>query len=216
MRKHRQAFVVEHRRGKAERMATVCRQPPLKTANLAVFAASNVLCVAMEVWHVLCVNARVYLDGEITMQVNASQSNASSLTLSAASRASNAPDFQAALDAAQQSLVASGGNVADILATRKTAGEELAEYQSKSVAQHLREAILKEMGLTEGDLDAMPPEQRAAIEDTIAEKIEERLLAEAGGTQASAANPAASLLSLVAQGQAVAQQLSPSNAIQPG
>ena len=63
------------------------------------------------------------------MQVYASPSNASSQTLSAASRASNAPDFQAALDAAQQSLVASGGSVADISATRKTAGEELAEYE---------------------------------------------------------------------------------------
>ena len=89
------------------------------------------------------------------MQVNALPSNTSSLTLSAASRASNAPDFQSVLDGAQQSLVANGGSVADVLATRKTAGEELAEYQSKSVAQHLRDAILKEMGLTEDDLDAM-------------------------------------------------------------
>ena len=150
------------------------------------------------------------------MQVYASPSNASSLTLSAASRASNAPDFQAALDDAQQSLVASGGSAADISATRKTAGEELAEYQSKSVAQHLRDAILKEMGLTEDDLDAMPPEQRAAIEDTIAEKIKERLLAEAGGAQHSATNPLAMLRSLVAQGQAAAQQSSPADMISLG
>ena len=150
------------------------------------------------------------------MQVNALPSNTSSLTLSAASRASNAPDFQAALDAAQQSLVARGGSVADISAARKTAGEELAEYQSKSVAQHLRDAILKEMGLSEDDLDAMPPEQRAAIEDSIAEKIKERLLAEAGGAAHSAANPLASLRSLVAQGQAAAQQLFPADMISLG
>lgn len=145
------------------------------------------------------------------MQVYASPSNASSQTLSAASRASNAPDFQAALDAAQQSLVATGGSAADISAPRKTAGEELAEYERKSVAEHLRDAILKEMGLTEEELDAMPPEQRAAIEDTIAEKIKERLLADGGGTQRSA-DPAASLLSLLRQGQVAVEQLSASNA----
>ena len=145
------------------------------------------------------------------MQVNATQSSASSLVSSAANRASNTSDFQAALDAAQQSLAATGGSTADISATRKTAGEELAEYQSKSVAQHLRDAILKEMGLTEGDLDAMPPEQRAAIEDTIAEKIKERLLAQGDGTQSSA-NPATSLLSMLSQGQVVVEQLAQSGA----
>ena len=150
------------------------------------------------------------------MQIDATQNNISYRILSAASRANSSSDFQAALDAAQRSAFANSGSVADVSPARKTAGEELAEYQSKSVAQHLRDAILREMGLTEDDLDAMPPEQRAAIEDTIAEKIKERLLAEAGGAQASTANPAASLLALVAQGQAVAQQLSPSNAIEPG
>ena len=145
------------------------------------------------------------------MQVNATPSNASSLTSSTASRAKNAPDFQAAIDAAQQNLAATGGSTAEISAPRKTAGEELAEYQSKSVAQHLRDAILKELGLTEEELDAMPPEQRAAIEDTIAEKIKERLLADGDGAQRSA-DPAASLLSLLRQGQVAVEQLSASNA----
>ena len=145
------------------------------------------------------------------MQVNATQSKVSLLVSSAASCTNNAPDFQAALDDAQQNLVASGGSAADISAPRKTAGEELAEYQSKSLAQHMRDAILKEMGLTEGDLDAMPPEQRAAIEDTIAEKIKERLLAQGDGTQSSA-NPATSLLSMLSQGQVVVEQLAQSGA----
>ena len=145
------------------------------------------------------------------MQVNATQSSASSLVSSAANRASNTSDFQAALDAAQQSLAATGGSTADISATRKTAGEELAEYQSKSVAQHIRDAILKEMGLTEEDLDAMPPEQRAAIEESIAEKFKERLLAQGDGAQGFA-NPAASLLSLLRQEQFAVEQLSSSSA----
>ena len=145
------------------------------------------------------------------MQVNRVQAAAQS-QLAAATTSSQA-DFQAMLDVAKQNLVgagrsgltsSSGSNVANALATHKTAGEELAEYQSKSVAQHLRDAILKEMGLTEEQLDAMPPEQRAAIEETIAEKIQQRLLAESGDAQSATANPAASLLSLLTQAQAQA------------
>lgn len=148
------------------------------------------------------------------MQVNATQSSVSSLLSSAASRANTTADFQAALDEAQQRLVVSSGDTAKVSATRKTAGEELAEYESKSLAQHmrdLRDAILKEMGLTEEDLAAMPPEQRAAIEESIAEKIKERLLAQGDGAQ-DLANPAASLLSLLRQEQFAVEQLSSSSA----
>ena len=145
------------------------------------------------------------------MQVNATPSNVSSRVSSTASRTDNTSDFQAALDAAQQSLAATGGSTADISATHKTAGEELAEYESKSLAQHMRDAILKEMGLTEEELDAMPPEQRAAIEEAIAEKFKERLLAQGDGAQGGA-NPAASLLSLLRPEQFAVEQLSSSNA----
>ena len=145
------------------------------------------------------------------MQVNATPSNALSQVASAASRANNTSDFQAALDAAQQTLAATGGSVSEVAAPRKTAGEELAEYQSKSLAERIRDAILKEMGVTEEDLDAMPPEQRAAVEDEIAERIEARLLAEDGSAQNSV-NPGASLLSLLKQQQAAVEQLSSSSA----
>ncbi len=58
------------------------------------------------------------------------------------------------------------------------ARQDLADYMSKSPAEHMREAILKEMGLTEDDLKAMPPEKRAAVEADIDRRIKERLLAE--------------------------------------
>lgn len=131
------------------------------------------------------------------MQVNRVQ--AATQSQLAAVTTGNQADFQAALDAAKQNIAGTG-------VTHKTAGEELAEYQSKSLAQHLRDAILKEMGLTEEQLDAMPPEQRAAIEETIAEKIEQRLLAEGGDAQGAVADPAASLLSLLTQVQAAVDQ----------
>lgn len=149
------------------------------------------------------------------MQVNRVQAAAQSQL--AAMETSSQAGFQAMFEAAKQNLAGAGSsgltsssqsNVANALATHKTAGEELAEYESKSVAQHLRDAILKEMGLTEEQLDAMPPEQRAAIEQTIAEKIQQRLLAESSDAQSATVNPAASLLSLLTQAQAAVSQSS--------
>lgn len=154
------------------------------------------------------------------MQVNAKQSGASSLISSAASRTTNPSDFQAALDAAQQSLVQGRGSAAAVNSSKsaaasvapiqKSAAQELAEYESKSVAQHMRDAILKEMGLSEEELDAMPPEQRAAVEERIVERMREKLLAQAGGTSNAAAQGSAVQLSLLTQGGAAAGALSES------
>ena len=60
----------------------------------------------------------------------------------------------------------------------------------------MRDAILKEMGLTEDDLAAMPPEKRKVIEDTIAAKIKEKLL-EHSDVAKNAANKPLSTQSLL-------------------
>lgn len=75
-------------------------------------------------------------------------------------------------------------------AAAKTAAQELEEFLRKTPIQHLRDAILKEMGLTEEDLKSMPPEKRAAVEETIAAKIKEKLL---GKNDVSTGNSAQSL-----------------------
>ena len=61
---------------------------------------------------------------------------------------------------------------------RSEAARELAEYAEKSVAERVRDAILKDMGLTEDDLKAMDPEKRAAIEDEIARRMKAILAGE--------------------------------------
>ena len=151
------------------------------------------------------------------MQVNGVQ--AAARYQIAAAKTSSQADFQASLDVAKQNLIgasiassaasSSESPVEKVLTTHKTAGEELAEYQSKSVAQHLRDAILKEMGLTEDDLDAMTPEKRAAVEETIAKKIQERLLAQSDSAPELSGPP---ILSLLTQGLAAIEQLSSSRA----
>ncbi len=54
----------------------------------------------------------------------------------------------------------------------------LVAYIMELHARRLREEVLESMGLTEEDLGKMPPEQRAAIEKTIAEEIQKRMAAE--------------------------------------
>lgn len=54
--------------------------------------------------------------------------------------------------------------------------KELDDYLKKSPAEHMREAILARMGLSEESLKAMPPEQRAAVEAEINRQITECLL----------------------------------------
>lgn len=68
---------------------------------------------------------------------------------------------------------------------------ELHDWLKKSPIEHMREQILKEMGLTEADVAAMPPEKRAAVEEAIAEKIRERLAA-LNGRQGKGGDPTAS------------------------
>ena len=125
------------------------------------------------------------------MQINATQGLIRSAVNSAQRGGDSQSDFQALLSAAGQKLEQNGDGVmavestpssdsdrsnrVDALLGAKTAAQELAEYASKSVAEHVRDAVLKDMGLTEEDLAAMPPEQRAAIEDEIARRVAQAL-----------------------------------------
>lgn len=55
-------------------------------------------------------------------------------------------------------------------------GKELQEYLDKPLAVHIREAVMKEMGLSEDDLAKMSPEKRQAAEAEINRRVRERLL----------------------------------------
>lgn len=116
------------------------------------------------------------------MRVNATHDYLLSAPTSAAA-SSDSSGFQAAMAAARdsqhdQKTGAKSANSKEAAASvgKKTALEQLEEYLKKTPAEHMREAILKQMGLTEGDLAAMTPEERTAVENTIAEKIREFML----------------------------------------
>ena len=135
------------------------------------------------------------------MRVNATQDNAPSLQQPMVSGGKLSVSFQAVLDGAKQNLDQAERSVAVVktfarqeepapaITRPQTPAEELEEYLRKTPAQHMREAILKEMGLSEESLAALPPEQQAAIEKTITDKIKERLLNQSGNTKNQAQPP---------------------------
>lgn len=69
----------------------------------------------------------------------------------------------------------SGKLPADLALGGKSAVEKFQEYMDKSPAEKMRDAILAEMGLTQEELDAMPPEEREAVENEIAERFQQRM-----------------------------------------
>ena len=122
------------------------------------------------------------------MNVNAIENRTQPLLQSGKEREKSQVTFKAALDAAQEKPAEN--KKAPAQKSGKTAAEELAEYLRKTPAQHMRDAILKELGLTEEDLDAMPPEKRKAVEETIAARIKEKLLEQSGVPKNAAQSPA--------------------------
>lgn len=84
---------------------------------------------------------------------------------------------------------------------------EFREYMDKTPAQRMRDAILREMGLTEEDLDAMPPEKREAVEAEIGERLRERILGQVDDSlkQQAASRDAKADVAAVGAGAAAAR-----------
>lgn len=59
-----------------------------------------------------------------------------------------------------------------------TAEAEFLKYARMSPAERMRDAVLKQLGVTEEDLKAMSPEKRQAIEKKMAEMIKEQVEAD--------------------------------------
>jgi hypothetical protein len=118
------------------------------------------------------------------MKVNPSQETAASLLSSAISRDKFQADFQASLDTAKENLAKNRKQetvqpeaMVDAMAEAR---KELEEYIEKGPIGYMREKILEQLGLSEEDLAKMSPEQRDAVEKTIAARIKEWLLAGSG------------------------------------
>ena len=108
---------------------------------------------------------------------SAAQQNAQPLTNLQATPASVAGNAQAdnvnaAFAKTRVMLQASASSTGT--ATKTSATDEFKDYMSKSPAQRIREQLLKEMGLTEDDVKAMPPEKQQAITDQITALMQQK------------------------------------------
>jgi hypothetical protein len=56
-----------------------------------------------------------------------------------------------------------------------SATAEFKDYMSKAPEERMRDAILQEMGLTQEDIDQMPPEKQQAIGEEIAQRLLEKV-----------------------------------------
>lgn len=74
---------------------------------------------------------------------------------------------------AAQSIAQETGEVQESSVGVKTAKETFLEYQSMSTAEKYRAMFLGQMGMTEEELEALPPEEREKIEAELREKIKE-------------------------------------------
>jgi hypothetical protein len=66
-------------------------------------------------------------------------------------------------------------DVKDRIGTKGSATDDFKDYMSKTPEQRMRDAILEEMGLTQEEVDAMPPEKQQAIGEEIAQRMEDKM-----------------------------------------
>ena len=66
-------------------------------------------------------------------------------------------------------------------ASGKTAEAEFLDFVKKTPAEHIRDAMLQKMGLTQEEFDRMDPEAKRAVSEQINEEIKKQV--EAGGTK---------------------------------
>lgn len=124
--------------------------------------------------------------------------NSSSNPLKQIPDKADAESFQAALAQAQASAAPqpsaaqkAAAHAAKVKEERNTALSYLDDYMKKTPAEHMRDAVMKEMGLTEEELQALPPEERAAKETEITRRVMERLMGKQEGDAAANAMEAA-------------------------
>jgi hypothetical protein len=108
---------------------------------------------------------------------------------------------QGGTQASSQSSALSPSTATD----KKSSAAEFNDYMAMSPAEKMRYSIMNDLGVTQEQLDAMPPEQRAAVEKKIADlmKLREDLqnANNAGGGQQSQTAMNLSLLKQVQAGQ---------------
>ncbi|MGN8277822.1 hypothetical protein [Pseudomonas sp. SMN5] len=111
--------------------------------------------------------------GSVQVQVQESMTRRATQQVNAASTISDNVDEAFAKTRVQlQSVPASPSK--DNAAAGSSAMEAFKEYMSKTPEQRLRDSILAELGITEEEFQAMPPEKQAAVSQEIAQRMQDK------------------------------------------
>ena len=106
---------------------------------------------------------------------NAAASALYSGALQAAQQSVTVPAAQKELDKASDRIdEAFAKTRVQLQATTNGARTEFTEYMSKTPAERIREQLLKEQGLTEEQVQAMPQDKQDAIAKQVAERLKEQ------------------------------------------
>ena len=106
---------------------------------------------------------------------NAAASALYSGALQAAQQSVTVPSAQRELDKASDRIdEAFAKTRVQLQATTNGARTEFTEYMSKTPAERIREQLLKEQGLTEEQVQAMPQDKQDAIAKQVAERLKEQ------------------------------------------
>ena len=106
---------------------------------------------------------------------NAAASALYSGALQAAQHSVTVPAAQRELDKASDRIdEAFAKTRVQLQATTNGARTEFTEYMNKSPAERIREQLLKEQGLTEEQVQALPQEKQDAIAKQVAERLKEQ------------------------------------------
>jgi uncharacterized protein YdeI (YjbR/CyaY-like superfamily) len=83
-------------------------------------------------------------------------------------------------------LQAGAWTASETVASAGSATAEFKEYMSKTPEQRLRDSILEEMGISQEEFEAMPPEKQMAVSQEIAQRMQDKsAVAQVEKTQAS-------------------------------
>ncbi|GEM_PF-6397518 len=113
-------------------------------------------------------------DEQALLRRSAENAPASGLSVNFAQMLANVGDEQSTKEVLEQKRDPNKPAKASVV-------QEFLDYMAKSPAERLRDQILGEKGLTEEDVEALPPEKRAALEEEIAQRIKDYLTESASG-----------------------------------
>ena len=85
----------------------------------------------------------------------------------------SAAEFREIMQAVNQPQEARQAQVEESEDKTRNAADEFSRYMAMSTADKIKHSLLQEMGLTEEEYEALPPEEKQKIDDKVAERLAE-------------------------------------------